>query len=188
MTRKQKKVLRRIILSAALLVVLLILPLDGLWQWLRAVLFLVPYLCIGYDILIKAFKGIIHFQPFDENFLMAVATVGAFLLGSYLEGVAVMLLYQTGELFQSIAVGKSRRNISALMNIRPDSANLEGENGETVTVSPDEVDAGSVIVVRPGERLPIDGVVLSGVINHSAQILQINQNQALVVRNAEHNI
>ena len=162
MTRKQKKVLCRIVASASMLTVLLLLPLDGWWEWLCALLFLIPYLCIGYDILLKAGKGIVHLQPFDENFLMAVATVGAFLLGSYTEGVAVMLLYQTGELFQGIAIGKSRRNISALMNIRPDSANLEGANGETISVSPDEVEAGSVIVVRPGERVPIDGVVLAG--------------------------
>ena len=162
MTRKQKKILYRILASAALLVVLLLLPLDGLWEGLRAILFLVPYLCIGYDILLKAGKGIVHLHPFDENFLMAVATIGAFLLGSYTEGVAVMLLYQTGELFQSCAVGKSRRSISALMNIRPDYANLEAENGETVTVSPDAVETGSVIVVRVGERIPIDGIVLSG--------------------------
>lgn len=162
MTRKQKKILYRILFAAGFLGILLLLPLDGLWECLRATLFLVPYLCVGYDILLKAGKGVVRFQPFDENFLMAVATIGAFILGSYLEGVAVMLLYQTGELFQSIAVGKSRRSIGALMNIRPDCANVETENGETVTVSPDEVAQGSVIVVRVGERVPIDGVVLSG--------------------------
>ena len=127
MSKKQKKVLWRILIAAALLVLLLLLPLTG---WLRFALFLIPYFVIGYDILIKAFKGIVNRQPFDENFLMAVATVGAIALGEYTEGVAVMLFYQIGELFQSYAVGRSRRSIAALMDIRPDSANLLGEDGE----------------------------------------------------------
>ena len=139
MNKKQKKMLLRIVLSAALLGVLLLLPLDG---WLRFALFLIPYLIVGYDILIEAFEGIRNGQPFDENFLMAVATVGALALGEYTEGVAVMLLYQTGELFQSYAVGKSRRSIGALMDIRPDSANLLGEDGEIRAVDPDEVGIG----------------------------------------------
>ena len=159
MNKKQKKMLLRIVLSAALLGVLLLLPLDG---WLRFALFLIPYLIVGYDILIEAFEGIRNGQPFDENFLMAVATVGALALGEYTEGVAVMLLYQTGELFQSYAVGKSRRSIGALMDIRPDSAKLLGEDGEIRTVDPDEVEIGSIIVVRPGEKIPLDGVIVKG--------------------------
>lgn len=159
MNKKQKKVLIRIILSALLTVVFMLLPEWG-WKW---VLYLVPYFVIGYDILLKAVKGVRNRQPFDENFLMAVATVGAMLLGEYLEGVAVMLFYQIGELFQSYAVGKSRRNISELMDIRPDFANIEDEDGQLVQVDPDEVETGSVIVVRPGEKIPIDGVVLEGV-------------------------
>ena len=159
MNKKQKKMLLRILLSAALLGVLLLLPLEG---WLRFALFLIPYLIVGYDILIEAFEGIRNGQPFDENFLMAVATVGALALGEYTEGVAVMLLYQTGELFQSYAVGKSRRSIGALMDIRPDSAKLLGEDGEIRTVDPDEVEIGSIIVVRPGEKIPLDGVIVKG--------------------------
>ena len=159
MNKKQKKVLVRIIASAVLTAVLALLP-DWQWKW---VLFLVPYLVIGYDILLKAVKGIRNRQPFDENFLMSVATVGAMLLGEYMEGVAVMLFYQIGELFQSYAVGKSRRNISELMDIRPDYANIEDENGQLTQVDPDEVEAGSVIVVRPGEKIPIDGVVVEGI-------------------------
>ena len=159
MNKKQKKVLRRILIAAALLVVFALLPVEGP---LRLVLFLIPYLVIGYDILIKAFQGVKNAQPFDENFLMAVATVGAMALGEYMEGAAVMLLYQTGELFQSIAVGKSRRSIAGLMDIRPDYANLEGENGELEQVDPEEVAVGSVIVVQPGEKIPIDGVILQG--------------------------
>ena len=159
MNKKQKKMLLRIVLSAALLCLLLALPLKG---WLRFALFLIPYLIVGYDILIEAFEGIRNGQPFDENFLMAVATVGALALGEYTEGVAVMLLYQTGELFQSYAVGKSRRSIGALMDIRPDSANLLGEDGEIRTVDPDEVEIGSIIVVRPGEKIPLDGVIVKG--------------------------
>lgn len=159
MTKKQKKVLRRIILAAVLMIAAALLPVEGA---LRFALFMVPYLIIGYDILIRAAKGIRNLQPFDENFLMAVATVGAIILGEYTEGVAVMLFYQIGELFQSYAVGKSRRNISALMDIRPDYANIENEQGELEQVDPDEVAIGTVIVVKPGEKLPIDGIVISG--------------------------
>ena len=159
MTKKQKKMLFRILAAAALIVLLAFLPLSGA---LRFAAYMLPYLIVGHDILRKALKGIRNLQPFDENFLMALATVGAILLGEYVEGVAVMLFYQIGELFQSYAVGKSRRSISALMDIRPDYANLETENGETETVDPDEVDIGSVILVRPGEKIPLDGVILSG--------------------------
>ncbi len=159
MTRKQKKLLLRILLSAALMLVLWLLPVEGWW---RFGLFLIPYLVIGYDILIKAGRGIISLQPFDENFLMAVATVGAIALGEYTEGVAVMLFYQVGELFQSYAIGKSRRSISALMDIHPDFANLEDSAGQVHEIDPDEVEVGSILVVRPGEKIPIDGVVVSG--------------------------
>ncbi len=159
MNRKQKKMLFRILLSAALTAVLLLLPLDG---WVRLCVFLVPYLIIGYDILIKAGKGLLQAQLLDENFLMSLATVGAIVLGEYVEGVAVMLFYQIGELFQSYAVGKSRRSIGELMDVRPDVANLEGADGSVEECSPDEVPIGSVIVVRPGERVPIDGVVIEG--------------------------
>ncbi len=159
MTKKQKKVLYRIIIAAVLLVALRFAPVDG---WLKALLYMIPYAVIGYDILRKAVLGIAHGEVFDENFLMAVATVGAIGLGDYSEGVAVMLFYQIGELFQSVAVGKSRRNISALMDIRPDYANIEDENGNLQQVDPDEVEIGTVIVVRPGEKVPIDGVVVEG--------------------------
>ena len=159
MNRKQKRMLARILSAAAMLGVLLLLPIGG---WLRFVLFMIPYLIVGYDILLDAGRGILNRQPFDENFLMAVATVGAIALGEYAEGVAVMLFYQIGELFQSYAVGKSRRSIGALMDIRPDSANLLGEDGELVPVDPDEVGIGSIIVVRPGEKIPIDGVIVRG--------------------------
>ena len=169
MTKKQKKVLYRIIIAAVLIVVLHFVPVEG---YLRFALYLIPYLIIGYDILRKAALGIAHGEVFDENFLMAVATVGAMLLGIYnelhglegefAEGVAVMLFYQIGELFQAVAVGKSRRNISALMDIRPDYANIENENGELEQVDPDEVEIGTVIVVQPGEKIPIDGVIVSG--------------------------
>ncbi|MCD8323541.1 MAG: cadmium-translocating P-type ATPase [Clostridiales bacterium] len=158
MNKKQKKVLIRIILSAALMVVFALLPFEG---YLRLAFFLIPYLIIGYDILRKAFKGIGHRQVFDENFLMAVATIGAIILGEYVEGVAVMLFYQVGEFFQSYAVGKSRRNISELMDIRPDYANIE-RDGALERVDPDEVEVGTVIVVQPGEKIPIDGTVVSG--------------------------
>ena len=141
------------------MVVLSLLPIDG---WLKFVLFMIPYLVIGHDILLKAWKGILNRQVFDENFLMAVATIGAILLGDYKEGVAVMLFYQIGELFQSYAVGKSRRNISELMDIRPDYANIEKEDGTLEQVDPDEVGIGSVIVVQPGEKVPIDGVIEEG--------------------------
>ena len=159
MTKKQKKVLYRIIIAAVLMVGLAFVPLGQPWQFL---LYMVPYIIIGYDILRKAVKGILNKQVFDENFLMAVATVGAILLGEYQEGVAVMLFYQIGELFQAVAVGKSRRNISALMDIRPDYANVENEAGDLVQVDPDEVSIGTMIVVRPGEKVPIDGVVVEG--------------------------
>ena len=158
MNKKQKKVLIRILVSAALMVILTLLPLDG---YLRLGLFLIPYLIIGYDILKKALKGIKNKQVFDENFLMAVATVGAILLGKYTEGVAIMLFYQIGEWFQSYAVGKSRRNISDLMDIRPDYANVERE-GRLEKVDPDEVEIGTIIVVQPGEKIPIDGVIVEG--------------------------
>ena len=158
MNRKQKKILIRIIISAALLAAAAFIPVTG---WARFALFMVPYVVIGYDILKKAAKGIIKGQVLDENFLMAAATVGAIALGEYPEGVAVMLFYQTGELFQSVAVGKSRRSISSLMDIRPDYANLCTQDGEE-TVDPDEVQVGSLILVKPGEKVPIDGVVEEG--------------------------
>ena len=159
MTKKQKKVLIRIIAAAILLVILHFVPLEGMWLGL---LYLIPYAVIGYDILRKAILGIMHGEVFDENFLMAVATVGAMGLGEYSEGVAVMLFYQIGELFQAVAVGKSRQNISALMDIRPDYANIEAEDGSLEQVDPDDVEIGTVIVVRPGEKVPIDGVVVEG--------------------------
>lgn len=158
MTKKQKKVLVRIIITLVLVVALEIVPVKG---WLHFGLFLIPYLIISYDILRKAGKGILNRQVFDENFLMAVATLGAILLGEYTEGVAVMLFYQIGELFQSVAVGKSRRNISDLMDIRPDYANIEVD-GSLEQVDPDEVEIGTVIVVKPGEKIPIDGIIVEG--------------------------
>lgn len=163
MTKKQKKTLIRIIIAFILTAGLMLLfhLVEAPW-WIRVPAFLVPYLVAGYDILWKAFRGIIKGQVFDENFLMAVATIGAFCLGECLEGVAVMLFYQVGELFQSIAVGKSRKNIAALMDIRPDYANLLQEDGSTEKVDPDDVEIGSVIVVNPGEKIPIDGVVTAG--------------------------
>ena len=160
MNKKQKKVLMRIIAAAVMMIVLLLLPLEEK-SILRFVLFLIPYFTIGYDILKKAFKGIKNRQVFDENFLMAVATVGAMALGEYTEGVAVMLFYQIGELFQSYAVGKSRRNISALMDIRPDFANVMID-GSLTQVDPDEVEIGSEIIVQPGEKIPIDGIIIDG--------------------------
>lgn len=159
MTRKQKKVLIRIIVSAVLVLGLQFVPVQN--PQLKLALFLVPYLIIGYDILKKAVLGIVHGEVFDENFLMAVATVGAIALGEYLEGTAVMLFYQIGELFQSYAVGKSRKNITELMDIRPDYANVE-KDGELVQTDPDEVAIGTVITVQPGEKVPIDGIVVSG--------------------------
>ena len=164
MNKKQKKMLTRILIAAAMLIALKLIPVTGV---LQLALYLVAYLVIGYDILKKAWKGILNRQMFDENFLMAVATIGAFALaiyersGDYVEAIAVMLFYQIGELFQSYAVGKSRRNISALMDIRPDYANIE-RDGQLEKVDPDEVEIGSVIVVQPGEKVPLDGVILSG--------------------------
>lgn len=170
MTKKQKKTLYRIIIAAILMVALPYVPANG---YLRFALYLIPYFTIGYDILRKALLGILHGQVFDENFLMAVATVGAMLLGVYTEaqggegefaeGVAVMLFYQIGELFQAVAVGKSRRNISDLMDIRPDYANIEDEAGNLEQVDPDDVEIGTVIVVQPGEKIPIDGIVTQGI-------------------------
>lgn len=162
MSKKQKKVLIRIIISTVLLVALMITSkLVELNKWVEFVLFLVPYLIIGYDILKKAIKGIAKGQVFDENFLMAVATIGAVALGDFAEGAAVMLFYQIGELFQSVAVGKSRRNITSLMDIRPDYANVEVD-GKLEKVDPDDVEIGTDIIVNPGEKVPIDGVVVSG--------------------------
>ena len=158
MNKKQKKMLIRIIVAAILVVVFSLLPIEG---YVKFGLFMIPYLVIGYDILKKAGKGIMNRQVFDENFLMAVATMGAILLGDYKEGVSVMLFYQIGELFQSYAVGKSRRNISDLMDIRPDYANIE-KDGKLEQVDPDEVEIGSIIVVQPGEKVPIDGIVVEG--------------------------
>ena len=164
MNKKQKKMLIRILIAAAMLIALKLIPVTGI---LQLALYLVVYGIIGYDILKKAWKGILNRQVFDENFLMAVATIGAFALaiyersGDYVEAIAVMLFYQIGELFQSYAVGKSRRNISALMDIRPDYANIE-RDGQLKKVAPDEVEIGSVIVVQPGEKVPLDGVILSG--------------------------
>lgn len=174
MTKKQKKVLRRIIISAVLLVAMAVtftvLEKSGtvdlenpsiMWRCIEIVAYLIPYLIIGYDILKKAFLGIIHGEVFDENFLMAIATVGAMVLGEYKEASAVMLFYQIGELFQSYAVGKSRKNITALMDIRPDYANIE-KDGKLEQVDPDDVQIGTVIVVQPGEKVPIDGKVVEG--------------------------
>lgn len=163
MTKKQKKTLKRIIISAVLyLAIILASKLVAIPWYLELVLFLVPYFIIGHDVLRKAVLGIVHGEVFDENFLMAVATVGALCLGEFSESVAVMLFYQIGELFQSYAVGKSRKSISDLMDIRPDSANLETDDGTVSTVDPDDVPIGSVLVVRPGEKVPIDGEVISG--------------------------
>ena len=165
MNFKQKKMLYRIVAAAVLVVVLQLLPGSGLLDLVPVplgLLYLIPYLVVGGDVLRKAIKGIQNRQPFDECFLMAVATVGAFALGEYMEGCAVMLFYQVGELFQSVAVGKSRRSIAALMDIRPDYANLEKAGGVIEKVDPDEVETGSVIVVEPGERVPIDGVIVEG--------------------------
>lgn len=166
MNKKQKKVFIRIIIAFALIIILKWIPVEG---YVRFALYMVPYLVIGYDILRKAGKGILNRQVFDENFLMAVATVGAIALGDYTEGVSVMLFYQIGELFQSYAVGKSRRNISELMDIRPDYANIE-KDGQLEQVDPDEVEIGTTIVVQSGEKVPIDGVILEGssILNTSA--------------------
>ncbi len=159
MTKKQKKVLIRIIIAAILVIVCYLIPINN--PYLRLAVFMIPYLIIGYDILRKAVLGVVHGEVFDENFLMAAATVGAIILGEYVEGVAVMLFYQIGELFQGYAVGKSRRNISQLMDIRPDYANIEAD-GQIEQVDPDEVEIGTVILVQPGEKVPIDGVVTQG--------------------------
>ena len=163
MSKKQKKMLARILIAAMLMIALHFVPVEGM---ARFILYLVPYLVIGYDILLKAFKGIKNRQPFDESLLMAVATVGAIVIaltdsGDYTEAIAVMLFYQVGEWFQSYAVGKSRRNISDLMDIRPDYANIETD-GKLTQVDPDEVEIGSVIVVQPGEKVPIDGIIIEG--------------------------
>ena len=163
MSKKQKKMLARILIAAMLMIALHFVPVEGM---ARFILYLVPYLVIGYDILLKAFKGIKNRQPFDESLLMAVATVGAIVIaltdsGDYIEAIAVMLFYQVGEWFQSYAVGKSRRNISDLMDIRPDYANIETD-GKLTQVDPDEVEIGSVIVVQPGEKVPIDGIIIEG--------------------------
>jgi len=163
MNKKQKKMLLRIIIAAVLMVILSFVPVQG---YIRFILYLVPYLVIGYDILKKAFKGILNRQVFDENFLMAVATIGAIAIalydnGDYTEAIGVMLFYQIGEFFQSYAVGKSRRNISALMDIRPDYANIEND-GQLERVDPDEIQIGTIIVVQPGEKIPIDGIIVQG--------------------------
>lgn len=158
MTKKQKKMLVRILACAVLLAVVMLIPAKGIW---RLLLFLVPYLLIGWDVLWKAIRNILHGQVFDENFLMALATVGAFVLGDYAEGVFVVLFYQVGELFQSYAVGKSRKSIAELMDIRPDYATIE-QDGELVQVDPEEVGVGDMITVKPGEKIPLDGVVLEG--------------------------
>ena len=162
MTKKQKKVLYRIIISLVLLIAVSIFDtLVELPMIAQVILYLIPYFIIGYDILRKAGKGILNRQVFDENFLMAVATVGAILLGDFREGSAVMLFYQIGELFQSFAVGKSRKNITALMDIRPDYANIIVD-GKLEQVDPDDVEIGTEIVVNPGEKVPIDGVITEG--------------------------
>ena len=164
MTKRQKNTLMRIIVSAVLLIIVIVLEKTTAWPaWTYRVLVLVPYFIIGHDVLRKALLGIKNRQVFDENFLMATATVGAMILGETTEGVAVMLFYQIGELFQQLAVGRSRRSISALMDIRPDYANIEQPDGTLEQVDPDDVETGTVIVVQPGERIPIDGVVVEGV-------------------------
>lgn len=159
MNKKQKKMLIRIIIAFILFIALRILTLNDFYE---TILFLITYFIIGYDILKKAIKGILNRQVFDENFLMAIATIGAIALGEYSEGTAVMLFYQIGEWFQSYAVGKSRRNISELMDIRPDYANIEDDSGNIVQVDPDEVEIGSIIIVKPGEKIPIDGKIIEG--------------------------
>ena len=172
MSKKQKKMLLRIILAAVLMVIFAFLPVGGM---LRFALYLIPYLVTGYDILLKAWKGIRNRQVFDENFLMAVATIGAMIIavtqnGDYVEAIAVMLFYQIGELFQSYAVGKSRKNISELMDIRPDYANVECD-GRLEQVDPDEVSVGTVIIVQPGEKVPIDGIVEEGTSSLNTSVL-----------------
>lgn len=159
MNKKQKNMLIRIVIAFILFITLKFLSLNNLYE---TILFLITYFIIGYDILKKAIKGILNHQIFDENFLMAIATIGAIALGEYGEGVAVMLFYQIGEWFQSYAVGKSRRNISELMDIRPDYANIEDDAGNIIQVNPDEVEIGSIIIVKPGEKIPIDGTIIDG--------------------------
>ena len=164
MTKKQKKSLQQILIALALVILLKLLlrVLPALPTPVELLLYLIPYFVVGKDVLRKAIKGVKNRQPFDECFLMAVATVGAFALGDYVEGCAVIIFYQIGELFQSVAVGKSRQSISSLMDIRPDYANIEGEDGKLEQVDPDEVEIGTTIVVQPGERIPIDGIILEG--------------------------
>ena len=158
MTRKQKRTLWRIAAAAVLCVVIALLPVEGLW---RGLLFAIPYLIVGYDVLWSAIRNILHGQVFDEKFLMAIATLGAFAIREYPEAAAVMLFYQIGELFQGIAVGRSRRSIAALMDIAPESA-VVLRDGQEEEVSPDEVRVGETILVRPGEKIPLDGVILEG--------------------------
>ncbi len=164
MTKKQKKSLQQILIALALVILLKLLlrVLPALPTPVELLLYLIPYFVVGKDVLRKAIKGVKNRQPFDECFLMAVATVGAFALGDYVEGCAVILFYQIGELFQSVAVGKSRQSISSLMDIRPDYANVEDEDGKLEQVDPDDVEVGTVIVVQPGERVPIDGIIVEG--------------------------
>ena len=164
LSKKQCTNLQRIIAAALLLLIIAWLPLTGLPRFLA---YAIPYLIVGYDVLCKAWKGIMNRQPLDENLLMAIATLGAMALaiyedGDYTEGIAVMLFYQIGELFQSCAVSKSRRDITALMDIRPDYANIESADGQLEQVDPDEVEVGSLIVVQPGEKIPLDGVITAG--------------------------
>lgn len=167
MNKKQKKILIRIIISSILFIFLKLIPLDSLYN---SILFIITYLIIGYDILKKAFKGILNRQIFDENFLMAIATIGAIALNDFGEATAVMLFYQIGELFQSYAIGKSRKNISELMDIRPDYANIEDDKGNLKQIDPDEVAIGTTIIVKPGEKIPIDGIIIEGnsILNTSA--------------------
>ena len=159
MSKKQKRMLRRILASAVLFVICVLLPVSG---WPRLLAFLVPYGVIGWDVLWRAVRNIAHGQVFDENFLMALATVGALAIGEYPEAVFVMLFYQVGELFQSYAVDQSRKSITALMDIRPDYANMEGPDGQLEQVDPEDVAVGDTIVIKAGERIPLDGVVLEG--------------------------
>ena len=177
MNKKQKKNLYRII--AALVLVLILKLLPQFPTPVELLLYCIPYLVVGWDVLRKALLGIKNRQPFDECFLMAVATVGAFALGDYVEGCAVIIFYQIGELFQSVAVGKSRQSISSLMDIRPDYANVEDEDGKLEQVDPDDVEVGTVIVVQPGERVPIDGVIVEGAsaLNTAALTGEIEKSQ-----------
>lgn len=165
MSRKQKRNLARILIATALLIVVAVVSnVFPMPWWLKLLLYLIPYIVIGYDVLWEAVRNIIHGQVFDENFLMGLATIGALALGEYAEAVFVMLFYQVGELFQSYAVGKSRRSVAALMDIRPDTANVE-RDGEVLTIDPEEVNVGEVIVIRPGEKIPLDGTVTEGTSN-----------------------